>query len=56
MVTTEGAPSCNFTYPKTTKENGSKIEVGINVEFTPPDFGDLPEFEVEFIGDRRQFW
>ena len=41
---------------KPQKKTVSKIqrEVGINVEFTPPDFGDLPEFEVEFIGTNRR--
>ena len=41
---------------KPQKKTVSKIqrEVGINVEFTPPDFGDLPEFEVEFIGASRR--
>ena len=41
---------------KPQRKTVSKIqrEVGINVEFTPPDFGDLPEFEVEFIGASRR--
>jgi len=41
---------------KPQKKTVSKIqrEVGINVEFTPPNFGDLPEFEVEFIGASRR--
>lgn len=41
---------------KPQKKTVSKIqrEVGINVEFTPPDFGELPEFEVEFIGASRR--
>ena len=41
---------------KPQKKAVSKIqrEVGINVEFTPPEFGDLPEFEVEFIGASRR--
>ena len=41
---------------KPQKKTVSKIqrEVGINVEFTPPDFGDLPKFEVEFIGASRR--
>ena len=29
-------------------------EVGINVEFKPPEFSDLPEFEVEFIAPKRR--
>ena len=41
---------------KPQRKTVSKIqrEVGINVEFTPPDFGNLPEFEVEFIGASRR--
>ena len=41
---------------KPQRKTVSKIqrEVGINVEFTPPEFGDLPEFEVEFIGASRR--
>lgn len=41
---------------KPQRKTVSKIqrEVGINVEFTPPDFGGLPEFEVEFIGAERR--
>ena len=29
-------------------------EVGIKVEFKPPEFSDLPEFEVEFIAPKRR--
>ena len=41
---------------KPQRKTVSKIqrEVGINVEFTPPDFAQLPEFEVEFIGAPRR--
>ena len=41
---------------KPQRKTVSKIqrEVGINVEFTPPEFSDLPEFEVEFIGASRR--
>ena len=28
--------------------------VGVNVDFTPPDFGSLPTFEVEYQPDFRQ--
>ena len=41
---------------KPQRKTVSKIqrEVGINVEFTPPEFADLPQFEVEFIGAPRR--
>ena len=41
---------------KPQKKSFSKIQrdVGINVEFKPPDFAELPEFEVEFIGASRR--
>ena len=41
---------------KPQRKTVSKIqrEVGINVEFTPPEFSQLPEFEVEFIGAQRR--
>ena len=41
---------------KPQKKSFSKIqrEVGINVDFNPPDFAQLPEFEVEFIGASRR--
>ena len=41
---------------KPQRKTVSKIqrEVGINVEFTPPNFAELPEFEVEFIGAQRR--
>jgi superfamily II DNA/RNA helicase len=29
-------------------------EVGIKVDFKPPEFADLPEFEVEFIAPKRR--
>ena len=41
---------------KPQRKTVSKIqrEVGINVEFCPPNFAELPEFEVEFIGAQRR--
>ncbi len=41
---------------KPQKKSFSKIQrdVGINVEFKPPEFAELPEFEVEFIGASRR--
>ena len=41
---------------KPQKKSYSKIQkaVGINTEFTPPDFSLIPEFEVEFIGASRR--
>ena len=51
-----GSSGVVFLGSKTTKKSYSKIQkaVGINTEFTPPDFSLIPEFEVEFIGASRR--
>ena len=39
--------------PQKKATNRIQRDVGINVEFKPPEFSDLPEFEVEFIPASR---
>ncbi len=40
--------------PQKRAYNKVQKEVGVKVEFTPPEFTELPEFEVEYIPARRR--